>query len=103
VALSGNKLFSCGYNGYGQLGLGNTTARNTFTQLSGNWDAFWVGTYSTHALSGTKLFSCGYNLQGQLGLGDLINRTSLTQVSGDWIALPAKRGGGAHVFALSAR
>lgn len=65
-----------GYNGYGQLGLGDTTQRNVLTKttmtdvievkISGEG----VTSSSAYALTSTgKVFSCGYNGYGQLGLG----------------------------------
>ena len=78
-------LWGCGYNGYGQLGLGNTNSRTTFTQITTNVDnikSVYCGGYHTLILKNDgTLWSTGYNNYGQLGLGDGSNRTTFTQVT----------------------
>ena len=68
-------LWSCGYNEYGQLGLGNTTNRNTFTQVTTNINdikSVYCGCHYTLILKNDgTLWGCGYNNCGQLGLGDM--------------------------------
>jgi alpha-tubulin suppressor-like RCC1 family protein len=73
-------VFGCGYNYYGQLGLGHTYDITTLKQVLGGESG---GTYVTgitkiaggwgHSLfvrgSDGAVFSCGYNASGQLGLG----------------------------------
>ena len=68
------KVYSCGYNNYGQLGHGNYTNYNTpqeITFLSDkNITHIECGYYYTLFLtSDGKVYSCGYNVYGQLGLG----------------------------------
>ncbi|MFT4245400.1 MAG: hypothetical protein QM571_02605 [Micrococcaceae bacterium] len=83
---STNDLYAIGYNGYGQLGLGDTTARQVFTQVpapsgGGSWVSFCTGFSFSLALSSTgELYASGRNDFGQLGLGDTTNRDSFTQV-----------------------
>ena len=82
------RLFSCGYNGEGILGTGDTTNRSVPNLLSGisNVDRFGVsGSYHErfcYALTtDNQLFSWGDNSEGQLGLGDTTDRTTPTLVS----------------------
>ena len=80
-----NTLWSCGYNGEGQLGLGDTTYRTTFTQVTDNIDdikSVYCGDSHTLILKNDgTLWGCGYNTSGQLGLGDTTHRTTFTQVT----------------------
>lgn len=84
-------IYSWGYNGYGQLGLGDTTQRlvptavNFSETLHGQISNIWAtgggyGNLWVLTMTG-KLFSCGYNGYGQLGVNDAVSKTSLTQVS----------------------
>jgi alpha-tubulin suppressor-like RCC1 family protein len=83
------KVFSCGDNDYGQLGLGlaTTAVVMSFTDvgLTNISDIVTIGgnACSIYALSATKdkIYVWGYNGYGQLGLGDLTNRTSPVQVN----------------------
>jgi alpha-tubulin suppressor-like RCC1 family protein len=86
-------LWSCGYNGYGQLGnntsstsVGVSTpvqvgALTTWTQVAG-------GNFSSYALQNTgTLWAWGYNAQGQLGQGNTSNYSSpvaLGSTAGGW-------------------
>ena len=88
ISAGTNTLFGTGANNYGQLGLGNTTTRYTFTALTGNWSNVFVGGNHTMALSAgtTKLFGTGQcDPYGQLGLGTIYgDYKTFTQVAGDW-------------------
>ena len=75
IKKSDNKIYGCGYNEYGQLGLGNTTITiSSWTEMT------WCGTsplsvWNMGALVGCTfcqksdgtVFAAGYNLEGQLG------------------------------------
>ena len=78
-------VWASGYNYYGQLGLGDTTARTTFTQVTTNINnvkQIACGNQYTFILKNDgSLWTCGYNASGQLGLNDTIQRTSFTQVT----------------------
>ena len=79
-------VWSCGSNGSGELGLGNTTDRNTFTKVTTNINndvkQIACGGYHTFILKNDgSLCGCGYNSNVQLGLNDYNNRTTFTQVN----------------------
>ena len=78
-------LWGCGSNDCGQLGLGDTISKNTFTQITTNTNdikSIYCGYRNTFLLKkdGT-LWGCGLNDYGQLGLGDNTNRTTFIQIT----------------------
>lgn len=91
------RLWACGYNGYGQLGLGDLVSRTTPTQVGGgqpfdgkvarlkagggqNASSQYVFAILQDATG--KLWSAGYNASGQLAVGDAVSRSSFTRVIG---------------------
>ena len=79
-------VWSCGYNEYGQLGLGDTTTYKTFTQVTTNINSdvkhIVCGSNYTFILKNDgSVWSCGNNAYGQLGLNDTDNRTVFTQIT----------------------
>ena len=76
-------LWACGRNDYGQLGLGDTTNRTTFTQVEiDNVKYISCGGFHTFIIKNDgSVWSCGLNDTGQLGLGDTTNRNTFTQVT----------------------
>ena len=81
-------VYSCGNNGYGRLGLGNTTTYKTFTQVTTNINndvkQIACGYNYTFILKNDgSVWSCGYNNIGQLGLGtsDYNAHSTFTQVT----------------------
>ena len=97
-------LWSTGYNGYGQLGLGNNTDRTTFTEITINTDdikSVYCGYYYTLILENDgTLWGCGANGYGQLGLGDTNNRNIFTQVTTDVNDIKQVYCGGYHTLML---
>jgi alpha-tubulin suppressor-like RCC1 family protein len=79
-------LWSCGYNGYGQLGNNtSSTSQGASTPIQigalGTWTQVAAGNYSSYAIQNTgTLWAWGYNPQGQLGQGNTINYSSPVQV-----------------------
>jgi alpha-tubulin suppressor-like RCC1 family protein len=79
-------LWSCGYNGYGQLGNNTSSASqgaSTPVQIGAlsTWTQIAAGNYSSYAIqSNGTLWSWGYNAQGQLGQNNTANLSSPTQV-----------------------
>ena len=98
-------LLSWGDNGYGQLGLGNTTsysspkqvgALTTWLTPSGEWGSFAaIKTDST-------LWSWGRNNVGQLGLGNTTNYSSPKQVGAltNWSKVFGTVSGGGRRMAI---
>ena len=78
-------LWGTGYNKYGQLGLGDTASKYTFTQVTTNANdikSVYYGAYHTFILKNDDtLWGCGDNEYGQLGLGDNTNRATFTQIT----------------------
>ena len=76
---SNKKLFVCGQNSSGQLGLGHNNAVTVFTNVPGNYFDIAIG--DSHSLvvnENYTLLSCGDNTYGQLGLGDNNPRFTFT-------------------------
>ena len=77
-----NTLWGCGFNGYGQLGLGNTTNQKIFTQIATDIKSVYCGGGYTLILKNDgTLWGSGNNEHGQLGLGDTTNRKEFTQIT----------------------
>ena len=76
-------LWAFGYNGSGQLGIGNTTSRSSPVQVGAltTWATVGGGANSTMAVrtDGT-LWTWGNNVIGQLGIGNTTSRSSPVQV-----------------------
>lgn len=78
-------LYSCGENGSGQLGRGDTVDINTFQEVTSLSQevvkSVYCGNDHTIVLTGKgELYASGLNSSGQLGLGDKTNRTSFEKV-----------------------
>lgn len=86
VALGNNNTFSMwewGYNGYGQLGLGDTADRTTPTQMGQhtNWAQVSTGLFTNLFVgSDGTLWGCGYNTKGQIGDGTTADKSSPVQI-----------------------
>lgn len=95
-------LWCWGSNGFGQLGLGDTTDRTTPTQVGVDHDWRTVRTGSLHTCGiriDHTLWCWGYNGKGQLGLGDRTDRYVPTRVDvdADWLSV---RTGGYHTCGI---
>ena len=89
MSTSGN-LYAWGYNGYGQLGLDDTTNRDVPTKVgTDTWVAVAGGYYHSVGInSDGELYAWGRNNYGQLGLDDTTNRYVPTKVGTDtWVAI----------------
>ncbi|AYV82434.1 MAG: chromosome condensation regulator [Hyperionvirus sp.] len=86
IRLTDGTLMGCGFNTYGQLGLGNTTRLNTFTEIRGIpkniVDVICDPYHTIIRLTDGTLMGCGYNKFGQLGLGDKEARNRFTEIKG---------------------
>ncbi|GEM_PF-1164725 len=86
---SDGTLWAAGDNAWGELGLGDTTERHSFTPVDGyltgkTVTAIAAGQWHSLALTDDgALWATGYNACGQLGLGDTADRHRFTQVGGD--------------------
>ena len=98
------KVYSCGYNGNGQLGLNDTTNRLVPTLITAfnNLTIAAIACGSNHSLFLTNdgmVYSCGYNNEGQLGLTDTTNRLVPTLIP--TFSLSAIYGSGLYTVSYS--
>jgi alpha-tubulin suppressor-like RCC1 family protein len=81
------KVYSCGYNISGQLGLNDTTQRNVPTLITTNIGSLTISTIAgggqrtIFLTNDGKVYSCGANAQGQLGLNDTTQRNVPTLIT----------------------
>lgn len=86
-------LYTWGYNGYGQLGTGDTTARGIPTLVATGVTNVWADHPTQNAIgtdyyrifikkTDNYIYAAGYNGYGQLGDGTTTNRSSFTQLTG---------------------
>jgi alpha-tubulin suppressor-like RCC1 family protein len=80
------KVYATGSNDNGQLGFGNNTSRNLFTEVTGLRDKNITSIVggSQHSLALGKdgeVYAVGLNDAGQLGLGDNNNRNTFTEAT----------------------
>ena len=84
ILLENGDVYSFGYNGWGELGLGDYDNRNTPTKINGLSNVKNIGTGAVHSLillENGDVYSFGYNGYGQLGLGDYDDRNTPTLVN----------------------
>lgn len=92
IKKSDGYLYAAGYNGYGNLGIGNATAViPTFTKLTNmgtNPLSVWnMGTHTGCTVvqkSDGTIWVAGYNGYGQLGIGNTTNQSSFVDVTTAW-------------------
>ena len=100
-------VWSCGANGKGQLGLGDTTDRTTFTQVTTNINndvkEIVCGDQRTYIIKNDgSVWACGLNNYGQLGLGtsDTNAHSTFTQVTTNVSDVKQIRCGDYHTMML---
>ena len=106
MVINSGVLYGSGLNSSGQLGLSNTSNRNTFTPvtsgLSGEIWSVSAGNDHTMVITSDGLYATGLNTSGQLGLGDNANRSTFTKVmsglSGEIFSVSA---GVAHTMVIT--
>jgi alpha-tubulin suppressor-like RCC1 family protein len=84
-------LYTTGYNGYGQLGVGDTTNRSSWTQITALgtdilnvWNmGSWLGNTVVQKTDYT-IWVCGYNGYGQIGNGNTTQQNSFVNVTSAW-------------------
>ncbi len=84
ILTENNELYACGYNHYGQLGLGDNDKRNIYTKLEHNFGKIKnIHCGDNHNIilnENNELYVCGDNYYGQLGLCDNNNRNIYTKL-----------------------
>ncbi len=76
-------LFTWGINTGGSMGIGDTIARSSPTQIgTDSWTTVAVGgTYMAALNAGGILYAWGFNSNGQLGIGNTVSRSSPVQLT----------------------
>lgn len=97
------KLYSTGENGYGQLGLGDQTDRNSVTQIGSatDWEQVAAGEDHSVAIKNGELWTWGRNNLYQLGNNTTTDQTSPIQIATtitNWVAVAS---GLTHSLALT--
>jgi alpha-tubulin suppressor-like RCC1 family protein len=105
------ELWSWGYNGYGQLGLSDTTQRTIPVQVAFNQavNGRIVEIWATGGNYGQifvltdqgKLYGCGYNGYGNLGNGNSTNQSTLVQVDNNSFGVLTGSGGKIKKFSIN--
>jgi alpha-tubulin suppressor-like RCC1 family protein len=95
-------IYGCGDNGYGALGLNDTTDRDEFTKITAlgtTVESFWnMGSLygcSVAQKTDKSIWLCGYNGYGQLGTGDTGSLDEFTDLTSAW---PGDVGEGADLI-----
>jgi alpha-tubulin suppressor-like RCC1 family protein len=99
---SDGTVWSCGYNGHGQLGVNSLTDKKTPVQISTLTDVISVAAGGDHSLflrSDGTVWGCGNNGFGQLGDGTTARKSVPIQVS-NWTDVIAIAAGGSHSLFL---
>lgn len=104
VITNDNNLFTCGYNAHGILGLGHTTNKNTFQQVTSmngiakevfittgtrsGTSAYHYNQMFVHTTS-NELWGCGYNADKRIGINSSSSTiSSLTMLDQDFVSYP---------------
>jgi alpha-tubulin suppressor-like RCC1 family protein len=92
IKKSDGYLYSCGYNGYGQLGIGGTAGTNsTWTQMTAaGTNPLFVGNFGNSygmtvvQKSDKTIWMCGYNGYGTFGDSTTAGPNQFTNVDSSW-------------------
>jgi len=95
-------LYACGFNGEGQLGIGNNTNQSTPQLLSkSDWSQIYAmgewGGFSAGIDTSGDLYTWGYNATGQLGIGSTASQNS-PQLVNAFGGVTVSKFSGAHGF-----
>ena len=89
VLMTDGTIWGTGFNLFGQLGLGDSSNRNTLTRLTSDISGYTPlsiscgAYYSMVLMTNGTVWGSGYNIAGQLGLGDYGDRNTLTRLTSD--------------------
>lgn len=97
IFLAGGEIWTTGYNGYGQLGVGSIVDKQVFTKTTGSqvwvdFDASCGYQCSLYAIDNAgAVWSTGYNGYGQLGVGSSVDKNifTLTNITSGAVSLRA--------------
>lgn len=97
-------LYACGFNGSGQLGIGNTTNQSTPQLLSkSDWVKIYAmgvsGGFSAGIDTSGDLYLWGYNARGQLGIGSTTTQ-STPQLVNAFGGVAVSKFSGAHGWSI---
>ena len=83
IIKNNGEVYSCGRNSQGQLGLGDTSNKSTFTKVNiTDVKDVICGHYYTFIIKNNgEVYSCGRNNYGQLGLGNTADKNTFTKVN----------------------
>jgi alpha-tubulin suppressor-like RCC1 family protein len=100
IKKTNGKIYGTGYNGYGQLGIGNTSSQSTWTEIkkTGNipfnpgeiiqfynlGSTYGVSIAITETNGNRKIWLCGYNGHGNLGNGTTSALNYFTDLTLQW-------------------
>ena len=95
-------MYACGFNGEGQLGIGNNTNQSTPQLLSkSDWSQIYAmgewGGFSAGIDTSGDLYTWGYNATGQLGIGSTASQNS-PQLVNAFGGVTVSKFSGAHGF-----
>lgn len=97
IVKNDDTTWSCGYNGYGQLGTGGTTTTSTWTQIVTT--NFQASEYVTNIFvngnrygstffetNQDRIYVCGYNGYGQYGNNTTTQQNTPIDITSNWIS-----------------
>jgi alpha-tubulin suppressor-like RCC1 family protein len=83
ILTNSGDLYCTGYNGQGQLGLGDTQNRLVWTKTASDVDDFALCGNASFFLRGDAVWATGQNVSGELGMGDYVQRLVWTPMPGE--------------------